>query len=260
MSFEITAVRYGTLHSRKSELYYRYGAYGDADAAQVMDFYFYVLRDGDEVTLVDTGYRPETAAPRGRECLVPPPEALARLGIEPGHVSRLVITHMHWDHIGNVELFGGAELFVPAAELEFWSQPLARNPQMWAHVDGDDVAVLERIWREGGVVETRGEQEIAPGLRVVTVGGHSPGQQVLVVETAGGPVVLASDAVHLYEELELERPFSVIISLPQMIEAYALIKRLRADGADVVPGHDPLVTERYPSLGGDADGLGYRIA
>ena len=260
MSYEITAVRYGTVRSHKSELFYRYQAYGEPDSSQDMDFYFYVLRQGGEVTLIDTGFRPEAAVPRGRECLTAPAEALKRLGVEASEVSRLVITHMHWDHIGNVELFGGAELFVPAAELEFWSAPLARNVQMWAHVDPDGVALLESAWREGRVVETGAEHEIAPGLRVVTVGGHSPGQQVLVVDTAGGQAVLASDAVHLYEELELERPFSVMIDLPQMIEAYALLKRLRSEGADIVPGHDPLVTERYPSLGGDAEGLGYRIA
>ena len=78
------------------------------------------------------------------------------------------------------------------------------------------------------MVATAGEQELAPGLRAITVGGHSPGQQVLVVESAGGPVVLASDAVHLYEELELERPFSVMVSLREMVEAYALLKELRA--------------------------------
>jgi glyoxylase-like metal-dependent hydrolase (beta-lactamase superfamily II) len=260
VSYEIIAVRYGTLRSHKSELFYRYGAYGEPDASQDMDFFFYVLRDGDEVTVVDTGFLPAAAIPRGRECLCPPAQALARLGVDPASVSRLMITHMHWDHIGNVGLFAGAELFVPAAELEFWERPLARNVQMWAHVDPDGVALLESAWREGRVIATGAEHEIAPGLSAITVGGHSPGQQILVVESAGGPVVLASDAVHLYEELELERPFSVMISLPEMIEAYALLKRLAAQGATIVPGHDPLVTQHYPDLGGDASGLGFKIA
>lgn len=260
MSYEIVAVRYGTLDSHKGELFYRYQAYGEPDAAQVMDFFFYVLRDGDEVIVVDTGFLPAAAVPRGRRCLCAPQEALARLGIDPASVSRLVITHMHWDHIGNVGLFSDAELFVPEAELRFWDLPLARNVQMWAHVDPDGVALLEDAWRDGRVVATGADHEIAPGLRAITVGGHSPGQQVLVVETAGGQVVLASDAVHLYEELELERPFSVMISLPEMIEAYALLKGMRAGGATIVPGHDPLVTERHPDLGGEAAGLGFKVA
>lgn len=260
MSYEIVAVRYGTLHSTKSELFYRHQAYGEPDSSQDMDFFFYVLRDGDEVTVVDTGFRPEAAIPRGRECLTAPAQALARLGVDPASVARLVITHMHWDHIGNVELFAGAELLVPAAELEFWERPLARNPQFWAHVDPDGVALLEAAWHEGRVIATGAEHEIAPGLRAITVGGHSPGQQVLVVETAEGEVVLASDAVHLYEELELERPFNVMVNLREMVEAYALLKRLREAGATIVPGHDPLVTQRYADLGGEAAGLGFKVA
>jgi glyoxylase-like metal-dependent hydrolase (beta-lactamase superfamily II) len=225
-----------------------------------MDFFFYVLRRGEEVIVVDTGFRPAAAAPRGRECLTAPAQALARLGIDPARVSRLLITHMHWDHIGNVELFEAAELLVPAAELEFWSQPIARNVQFWAHVDPEGVSLLEGAWREGRVLATGERHDVAPGLRAITVGGHSPGQQVLVVETASGLVVLASDAVHLYEELELERPFGVMVNLREMCEAYALLKRMGAAGATIVPGHDPLVTTRYPDLGGDAAGLAFQIA
>lgn len=260
MSYEITAVRYGTLHSTKSELFYRYGAYGEPDSSQDMDFFFYILRDGDEVTVVDTGFRPEAAIPRGREVLTAPAQALRCLGVDPAAVSRLVITHLHWDHIGNVGLFAGVDTFVPLAELEFWQRPLARNPQFWAHVDPEGVKLLEDAWHEGRVRVTAREQAIAPGLRAITVGGHSPGQQVLLVETAGGEVVLASDAVHLYEELELERPFSVMVDLREMVEAYALLKRLRKEGATIVPGHDPLVTQRYADLGGDAAGLGFKVA
>ncbi|HXR13353.1 MAG TPA: N-acyl homoserine lactonase family protein [Solirubrobacteraceae bacterium] len=260
MSYEIVAVRYGTVRSQKSELFYRYQAYGEPDASQDMDFFFYVLRRGEEVIVIDTGFRPAAAAPRGRECLTPPAQALARLGIDPARVKRLLITHLHWDHIGNVELFEAAELFVPAAELEFWSAPISRNVQFWAHVDPEGVALIEGAWRAGRVAVTGEQQEIAPGLRTITVGGHSPGQQVLVVDTASGPVVLASDAVHLYEELELERPFSVMVNLREMYEGYALLKRLRTEGASIVPGHDPLVTERYPDLGGDAAGLAFQLA
>ena len=260
MSYEIIAVRYGTVRSHKSELFYRYQAYGDPDAAQDMDFFFYVLRRGEEVIVVDTGFRPAAAAPRGRECLTAPAQALARLGVDPARVSRLLITHMHWDHIGNVELFEAAELLVPAAELEFWSQPIARNVQFWAHTDPEAVALLEAASRQGRVVATGDQHDVAPGLRAITVGGHSPGQQVLVVETDSGPVVLASDAVHLYEELELERPFGVMVDLREMCEAYALLKQMAAAGASIVPGHDPLVTTRYPDLGGDAAGLAFQIA
>jgi glyoxylase-like metal-dependent hydrolase (beta-lactamase superfamily II) len=257
---EVVAIRYGTLRSHRSELYHRYAAYGEADAPQDMDYFFYLLRSGDEVTVVDTGFDPQAARRRGRTCLVPPSEALERLGVDPARVRRLIISHFHWDHVGNLGLFPQAELVVPERELSFWSTPVARNLQFSSIVEEGEIAAIERAQREGRVVATGDDEQIAPSVRAITVGGHSPGQQVLVVEAAAGPVILASDAVHLYEEFELERPFGVVVDLREMCEAYAMLKGLAASlGAQVVPGHDPAVAQRFPSLGGDVDGLGYRV-
>jgi glyoxylase-like metal-dependent hydrolase (beta-lactamase superfamily II) len=259
--YEIIAVRYGRVLSRKSELFYRFGAYGEDDAPQAMDFFFYVLRDDARTILVDCGFDPAKAATRGRDCLIAPREALARLGVRAADVSQLVATHLHWDHVGNVDLFRDTTLLVPQAELDFWSAPVARNVQFWSHVDDDGIGDVLVAQRDGRVVATGDDEVVAPGIRAITVGGHSAGQQVLVVDTARGPVVLASDAAHLYEELELARPFSVAVDLRAMCEAYTLLDRLHEDaGALVVPGHDPEIANRFPALGGDADGFAFRIA
>jgi len=250
---EIIAVRYGTVRSTKSDLFLRYGAYREPDVRQDMDFYFYVLRRDGEVTLIDTGFLPADAAARGRECLIAPHEALAALGIEPASVARVIVTHCHWDHIGNLDLFGHADLHVPGRELDFWLAPAARNVQFWSHTETHAIEALEQARAQQRVRATAADEEVIPGVRVITVGGHSPGQQIVVVD---GRVILASDAVHLYEELELERPFGVIANLLEMVEAYGLIKELAAEhGAVVVPGHDPLVVERFP-----AEGFAVRIA
>jgi glyoxylase-like metal-dependent hydrolase (beta-lactamase superfamily II) len=259
--FEVLAVRYGTVRSHKSELYYRWQAYGEPDAVADMDFFFYVLRGGGETILIDTGFRPEAAPPRGRECLVAPLDALARLGVDPASVARVIITHFHWDHVGNIAAFAGAELFVPERELEFWADPVARNVQFWSAVDPDPLAHIIDAHRQGRAVATGADEAIVPGVRVITVGGHSPGQQIVAVDTARGRVLLASDAVHFYEELELERPFGVAVNLREMCEAYALLKRLEIESdAIVVPGHDPAVAGRFASLDGDLGDIVYTVA
>jgi glyoxylase-like metal-dependent hydrolase (beta-lactamase superfamily II) len=257
VGYEVLAVRYGTLPSRKSELYYRYESYRDPDGAAALDYYFWVLRRGGTTILVDTGFDPAAAERRGRTCLLPPLEALAELGIGPADVSAIVVTHLHYDHTGNLHAFPDARLFVPARELEFWTGDYARRPQFAPHAEREDVAHVERAAQEGRVRLTQGTEEILDGVQVVTVGGHSPGQQVMVVESDAGPVVLTSDAVHLYEELELDRPFAVMHDLEQMYAAYDLVHDLaRSRGAVVVPGHDPEVFRRH---GGDATN-GNRVA
>jgi len=248
-TYEVLAVRYGTLAARKSDLYYRYESYGEPDADAAMAYYFWVLRAAGETILVDTGFDPEAAARRGRTCLVQPLDALAELGIAPGDVSAIVVTHLHYDHTGNLRAFPSAQLIVPSRELEFWTGPHAGRGQFAPHAEPADIDVVTQAAAQGRVRVTEGTEEIFDGVVAISVGGHSAGQQVTVVDAGTGPVVLASDAVHLYEELELDRPFAVMHDLEQMYAAYDLIKELaRSRRAVVVPGHDPDVFVRH---GGD---------
>ena len=252
---DVLAVRYATLTSTKGELYYRWGAYGEPDGEQSMDYFFYVLRSGAETLVVDSGFHPEVGRRRGRTCLTEPREALERLGIDGSAIDRVIVTHLHYDHIGNLDAFPHAELLVPARELEFWTGDVARNVQFWAHVEESEIAYVAAAHREGRVATYGGppgtETELAPGVTAISVGGHSPGQHVLVVETAAGRAVLTSDAVHLYDELEQRRPFGVLADLEEMYEGFETIRRLgEASGSVVVPGHDPDVTRRFPVAAG----------
>jgi glyoxylase-like metal-dependent hydrolase (beta-lactamase superfamily II) len=259
--YEVIAVRYGTLTARKSQLYHRYEAYSEADAEVEMAYYFWILRAGGETILVDTGFDPLVGARRGRTCLCPPLDALRLVGVEPESVSAVIVTHLHYDHIGNLDAFPHAELVVPRREFEFWTGPAAARFQFASHVEAPEVALLADARRAGRVRLTDGVEEIFEGITARSVGGHSPGQQVTVVSALAGDVVLASDAVHFYEEFELDRPFGVIADLEQMYAAYDLLRELvAAEGAVLVPGHDPAVLSRFPALDLQTDGIAVRVA
>jgi glyoxylase-like metal-dependent hydrolase (beta-lactamase superfamily II) len=261
IGWEIIAVRYGMAESSKGRLYHRFADYGDEDAPQNMDFYFYVLRRPDQTVLVDTGFDLAEAERRpGRRVLTPPSKALELLAVDPAAVTDVIVTHIHWDHIGNLDLFPAARLHVPEVELDFWSSPISRRPQFAEHTDLAATDALLARHGEGRVEATGARSEPVPGITAVTVGGHAPGQQILEVDGTGGPVALASDAAHLYEELELERPFGVLADLQKMYEAYEVLKGLEAAGATLVAGHDPEVTKRFPTLTGAAEGIGFQIA
>ena len=74
----------------------------------------------------------------------------------------------------------------------------------------------------------------------------------LTVDAVAGRVVLASDALHFYEELERDRPFGVIADLAEMYEAYDTLRELCGPGAHLVPGHDAEIMHRYPRVDGPA--------
>ena len=251
--YEVTALRYGTRTTRKSECYYRWSSYDEPDAEIGMDYFFWVLRNGDATIVVDTGFSPGSGARRGRTMLCPPVDALRRIGVEPESVETVVLTHLHYDHTGNVDAFPAAELAVQRRELEFWMSPEAKEPRHAAVVEP---AEIDRI-TAAALRLLDGDGEIASGIDAICVGGHSPGQTVLLVEGKDGPVVLASDAIHYYEELELERPFEIFHDLNAMVEGYRTLRRLaELPGAVLVPGHDPEVMRRFSIIDG---GLGVAI-
>ncbi len=257
--YEVLALRYGTLRADKRELYHRYESYGEPDAVVEMAYYFWLLRNASETVLVDTGFAPAVGVARGRSCLSPPLHALSAIGVAPESISTVLITHFHYDHIGNLDAFPHAQLVAPRAELDFWTGPMASRSQFAAHVERSEIERIRVAAEQGRVRLIDGREQVLPGVSAIVVGGHSPGQTVLVVERDDGDVVLASDAVHFYEELELDRPFGVVCSLEEMYAAYDLLRELgSAPGAVVVPGHDPLVQSRFPALA-ESGGVAVRV-
>jgi glyoxylase-like metal-dependent hydrolase (beta-lactamase superfamily II) len=99
------------------------------------------------------------------------------------------------------------------------------------------------------VVFHDGNDELAPGLTVHRIGGHSKGLQCLRVRTRRGHVVLAADATHLYAHITEGRVFPVTYSVAETLEGYSTIKRLADSPDHIIPGHDPQVLERYPAKG-----------
>jgi glyoxylase-like metal-dependent hydrolase (beta-lactamase superfamily II) len=255
--WDVAVVRYATRTTRKSEVYLDYDRYGEPDAELGMDYFFHVLRGPDGVVLVDLGYDPAVGARRGRTTLCDPLVALERLGVAPAAVEDIVLTHLHYDHIGTLAAFPAARLWVQRAELDFWLGPRGREHPHCEVVEAGELELVRAALAEGRVRALDGSGPMLPGLFGVLAPGHSPGQTALVAGTHGGPVVLASDVAHYYEEAELRRPFAILTDLDEMLQSYDTLARLAAHpGARVLVGHDPLVMERFPRLPGEHAELG----
>ena len=104
-----------------------------------------------------------------------------------------------------------------------------------------------------------GDVEIAPGISLHLIGGHTMGLQVVRVATRRGWVVVASDASHFYANMEEVRPFPIVYSVADMVQGYDRLRALADSAAHIIPGHDPLVLERYPAPSGALRGIVARL-
>jgi glyoxylase-like metal-dependent hydrolase (beta-lactamase superfamily II) len=258
--YEVIAVRYGTRAGAKAEIYLNYAIYGEPDEPLGMDYYCWIARGHGRTVVIDTGFGPEGGARRGRTTLIDPVEALARAGVDAATVPQVIVTHAHYDHIGNLARFPAAEVIMARREFDFWTGPYARRPQFAWSAEARETAHLAEVRDQGRMTLVDEPYTVAPGIEVIPVGGHTPGQAIVLVDTAGGQAVLASDSCHYYEEIERDRPFAFVADLAAMYRGFDLLKEIVAEpGRVLVPGHDPDVLRRFPPLGGLDPGMAVRI-
>ena len=216
------------------------------DAPHAMDYFVWVLKRGNKVILVDTGYDSVEAAARGRPIAMDPREALSPLDIMPEAVTEVIVTHLHYDHAGGLHMFPNAKLHMQSAEMAFATGPCMCQDHLRAPFTAGHVCEVVKRLYSGKVVFYDGEAEIADGVPVHCIGGHSRGLQCVRVRTAAGWMVLASDASHYYENFMARKAFPIVVDLQDMMDGFETLERLASHSRLIVPGHDPLVREIFP--------------
>ena len=215
-----------------------------------IDYYVWLLKNGERTILVDTGYDAAEAKRRGRPITRDPVDALTALDVAAETIDTVIVTHMHYDHAGGLDRYPAAKFHVQETEMAYATGPCMCNGALKMPFSVEHVVEMVRHVYSGRVVFHKGAAEIAPGVTVHKTGGHSKGLQVVQVETRVGPVCLASDATHFYENFQTGKIFPIVQNVEDMIEGFKTIRRLAGGDDDrVIPGHDPLTTARFPGFG-----------
>jgi glyoxylase-like metal-dependent hydrolase (beta-lactamase superfamily II) len=241
---EVYALRYAEHPRMRSENY----IFGDPHDEMVpFAYYVWVIKGPHGTFVVDTGFDHAAAAERGRTITHPVREGLGALGVDPGKVRDVIITHMHWDHAGNHDLFPNARYHVQDAEVAYATgRCMCHKMLRVPFSEGDVVSMVRKVFAYR-VEFHEGAEELAPGITLHKVGGHSKGLQCVRVKTRRGYVVVASDCCHLYSHLDEGRVFPITYSVADTLEGYKTLLKLASSRHHMVPGHDPLVTELYPA-------------
>jgi len=254
--YEVYAIKYAHHARRASENFIG----GDPhDGPMPLDYFVWLLRGEGREIVVDTGFSAPMAAKRGREHLRCPTDGLALLGIDSKVIKHVVITHLHYDHIGNFELFPAATFHLQDLEMRYATGRHMAQPVFGGAYEVEDVVGMVRRVHAGRVRFHDGDAELAPGVSLHLIGGHTMGLQVVRVSTRRGWVVIASDAAHFYANMEQVRPFPIVYSVAAMVEGYDRLRALAGSREHIIPGHDPLVLERYPAPSKALQGIVARL-
>lgn len=260
-TYQVSIVKFGTRSTVKSDVYLNFHIYKTADEPVDMDYFFWVIRNGQRTVVVDTGFSRHGGEVRNRTFLIEPAAAFAALGVDPGDAPQVVVTHAHYDHIGNLNLFPDSDIIMARAELDFWLSSFAARKQFQHSIETEELDYLKRAAGEGRITTFDDDYTVAPGIRISRVGGHTPGQSIVTVQTSEGQVVLASDAIHYYEEFEQDLPFMFVNDVREMYAGFDTIRQLMDTTAShLVTGHDPSTLERFtPVTSGPLAGLAATI-
>lgn len=249
--YEIFALRYATMRNR--EIFQNFMLPDPHEQASDLDYFVWVIRGEGRTILVDTGFGHVAAQERNRALTIDPVEALRRFGVDPLSIEDVVITHLHYDHAGNLDAFPNARFHVQDREVSYATGRCMCHRALRHPFSVTDVTALVRHVYGGRVVFHDGNDQLATGISLHLIGGHSNGLQVVRVETVRGPVVLASDAAHFYDNFLKENPFPIVSNVADMCEGWRELKRLAGGTDGIVPGHDPLVATLYPAVPGHVD-------
>ncbi len=241
-SYQVYAVKYGTRAARRHENFIFRDQH---DGPMPMDYYVWALRSENRTVVVDVGFNRAEGERRGREFLRCPSEGLAMIEIDAGTVTDLIITHLHYDHVGNLDKFPKARFHLQDSEMSYATGRSMTHQVLRGAYAVDDVVEMVRLIYGDRVVFHQGDDDIAPGVSVHHLGGHTRGLQAVRVHTARGWVVLASDASHYYANMAQGNPFPIVENVTQMLEGHRRMKTLADSEDHIVPGHDPEVMRRY---------------
>lgn len=256
--YEVFAIKYfSQLNYKLAKALYQVGWAEDIK----INCYIWAIRNKNngEITLVDTGMHTPVgqrySSLNPNSVFVPPAQIVARFGIKPEQVTKIVITHMHVDHAGGMvdfpKLYPNAQFFIQKKEFDFWvNSPLAQRSAFKMFGYAPAVAAVAELAKSPRLSIIDGDRSIGPDMELLLADGHTPGLQAVLVPTAKGQTILGSDSAHLFRSFKEDLPSGIITDMSAWLLTFDKL-RAKAPLENIFPGHDPLMSTNFPTVAED---------
>jgi glyoxylase-like metal-dependent hydrolase (beta-lactamase superfamily II) len=212
----------------------------------------WLIRGGGRNILFDSGFHRERWFKQWTiKDYVRPDDAVRLAGVQPEEVTDIVVSHAHWDHMGGIDLFPKAVVWIQKDEFAYYTGPAWQPGGRHGGIDPEDVQHLVKLNTEGRLRLVDGDDvEILPGIRAYTGSRHTFASQFIRV-AGNPPFVLASDNVDLYRNLAEHKPSGTFSKedYPANVKNQERMIQLAGSPDRVVPGHDALQFLRFPVQG-----------
>lgn len=246
-TYSIEAIRYATIQGFPVD-----GLVTGADPSRKMNIamIFWLVQGGGHTILFDSGfYRPQLFEGWSVADFRKPTEALRAAGVAPEDVTDVVISHMHWDHADGMDLFPKAHVWIQRDEYTYYTGEAWHHAGTHGGIEPDDVEALVKANIAGHVSFVEGDdQQIFPGIRCYIGGKHTYQSQYISVRAKDGTVILASDNVYLYENLDKHVPIAETLDAKSNLAAQDRMRTLATKPGFIIPGHDPAIFDRFPAV------------
>jgi len=246
--YDVYAVRFATLANFPVS-----SLVAGADRSRRMDIamMIWVLKGVDgRVAIVDSGFHREQYFRQFTvKDYVKPSEAIAPLGITADQVTDLFLSHMHWDHAGGLDLFPAARVWIQKEEYDYYTGDAWQARNSHGGIDADDVVELVKRNIAGKVSFVRGDDDTTLSGVTFGIGGrHTRQSQFVAVQTRAHTIVLASDNMYLYENLDTHTAIAQTQDAVSNVRTQDRMRSLASAPRLVIPGHDPAVFDRFPHV------------
>ena len=247
--YTIEAIRFGTIPQfRTASLVIGADPNEKLDIATII----WLIRGGGRTILFDTGYYRQTPGfdRFGTVDFVRPDEAVKLEGVQPDEVTDVIVSHIHWDHMGGISLFPKATIWIQKDEYQYYVGDAYQPGGKPGGELEDLLELLRRNVTRKVVLIDGDDREILPGIHVYTGARHTYASQYIKID--GTPAyVLASDNVYLYRNIDTKTPIATFDPVDRFANVAAFDRMIRLAGARerVLPGHDMLIFSRFPTRG-----------
>lgn len=251
-TFEIYALKLGDMEVDGSTVLYQ----TDFGKRIQKSFYLFCIKNNDHTILLDTGASQDELAIRGMFNRPSPKELLKRINVNSEEVEAIILTHLHSDHFSEAEGYTNCIFYIQRIEYQFWSEEIQRFHSILypPFAKGRPVARIESLQKLNSLKRVRfldGDGEVYPGISYSWCGAHTPGSQLITVQTSRGKVLCCSDFIDSYRNWDERIPVGVLTNLVEWLRGIGKIEQMNLPRESIIPGHDPQLMVLFPKVAED---------